>query len=177
VDGPFARRRFLAPAATGTFWAAEPTRLELQLWSASGTLHRVISRSSRAFPPRDPAAETALRRRSAPPPPLVAGISTDSANPRLVWILLSVPGARWHPVERAGARAGGRIPIVGWTERDELFDSVIECIDTVTGRLLAAARFPNFFTGFAGQGILTDLVEDASGALFLRTFRLSLNVS
>lgn len=159
--------RALAWDRSGDVWAAQKNRYLVELWDLSGQLHRVLERDARWFRPWE--TDPPISPDHAPDPRLQA-IEIDSAG--RLWILAMV--ADPHYRDALIRRDGPRGPRYEFTEQDRVFDSIIEVIDPVSGRLLSSLRVPQVLHNFAGPGLVFGSREDADGMPFLDVWRVHL---
>lgn len=135
--------RALAPARDGGVWAAPRMRYEIDRWSTAGELTARLVRQALWFSPYS-------ERRvggSEPPAPFLRAVR-EIAPGRLM-VLIGVPKPdftrRLGPPVRISERGN---PIHDFSRKQELFDTIVEVIDTVNGRLLLSKRVAAHLLGF-----------------------------
>jgi hypothetical protein len=131
-------RHIARAAGANLVWSSMEDRYQLELWSMTGVLHRVLVRRAQWFPapPPIPAPADSMR----PPPPLVRRIIQRSDS--LIAVLAYVSDANWRPSPELAL-----LPNV-----HRAFDTVIELIRPSDGRLITSARFDEFISGFLPGG-------------------------
>jgi hypothetical protein len=160
-------RRF-ARHGQDQFWAAHVTRYTIERWSKAGRLTDVLERDAPWFPPR---VNLGPPPQEAPPAPRVVSVREDDAG--RLWVLISVADANWRRSARKPNASGEYA--VRPTDRDLMFDTVIEVIDPKTARVIATRRIPQEVGSFIGEGTtIATYREDQTGAPGFDIWRLSL---
>ncbi|MCA9764269.1 MAG: 6-bladed beta-propeller [Gemmatimonadetes bacterium] len=92
----------------------------------------------------------------------------------LLWILASVADPEWaEGLGESGIGEGG-VTSFRITDRDAVFDSVIEALDSRTGEVVASHRFDEEFRLVPFPGVVSRLVESPDAGLRLELFKVSL---
>ena len=157
--------RALVQSTDDAFIAASANSYRLEEWSTSGRLKRVLRREAGWF--RDWSSWDL--RTSQPPPPRLLGLAYDRSG--RIWTLSVVPSARWI----APKQSGGEIRRLSVADLQETYDSVIEVIDSNSGRLIASARVSQMFVALIAPGIAVENVEDdRTGEVFVRRWNIAL---
>lgn len=139
--GPIAPKdRWLATDRAGRVWSARRQEYRIDLWNPwTGIRELSLVRMADWFPARLDAAEAEPWGPDTPGQPWVSDIAAD-ADGRL-WLAVSVASPEW-------AECFGESPESGAAEYIEgcvLFDTLVEVIDPVAGRVLASTRLPHHF--------------------------------
>lgn len=166
VDAAHLIRRFLTATHDNHVWTIPSQRYELELWAPDRRL-REAHRKVEWFPPVQGVSPPGLMQ---PPTPSVQGTWFDK-DERL-WVMLRVPDARWSPQPGARSSHIGRStkPVIYW---DREYDTIIELIDTRTGRLLASRRFDEAMSQLLPGGRVQRYVEDADGEPSVEIWQLA----
>jgi hypothetical protein len=120
-----------------------------------------------------------LNFRLSPPPPMLIGMQTDSANN--LWTLSHVAGKSWlmwrgEPPRGATAHKENGNP-VSTEELQHAYDTVIEVFSPKSRQLLASRRLSGMFLGFSGPGSVALLQQVGEKQRILRLYTLSLDLS
>jgi hypothetical protein len=140
----------------------------LESWSADGELVTALVRRVEWFRPSE---DYWLPTPERPPAPRLMGVWEDSAG--LVWTIAHVGDRRWRRGLGNGIRIEGQTayPI---TDQQRVYDSVLEVIDPVAGRLLASRRFSGTFDLVVQPNLLAAIREAAAGWLYLEIWSVQL---
>jgi hypothetical protein len=129
--------RPIAYAGGASFWAApgawDGTGYTLEEWSTDGTLLRTIRRDVPWFPVGAKPPERVREgqpRSNTPPPPAFGQIHLDAEG--LLITFIGVANDRWRPEQGSFAEREAA--------QEEMYDAVVEVIDTRAGALLASER-------------------------------------
>jgi len=166
-DAGFMLSRVIATVIGDQVWAVPPLRYEPVLWSSAGKVLE-LQRMARWFPPQ---ITTQSPGREKPPTPSVGGIWHDGHEQ--LWVILQVPDANWRAPPAAMLPQGERGPPVDW---DREYDTIVEVINTRTGRLLASQRFGELLRRLMPGGHVAHYREDTDGEPFLAVWQLSLSI-
>jgi hypothetical protein len=148
--------RVLTHAREGRFWTARLTRNMLELWDTSGAQLRTIERKASWFP-----RWSRVGGDPNPRPPMIYAVQEDSAG--RLWMIVNVVDTL--PSERRKELA----------RLDDRYDTIVEVLDPLTGKLLASRRFPEYFDAFAGPGIVATRTADNQASPQFDLWRLLLS--
>jgi hypothetical protein len=130
-DGRQRAERPLAAAGRDQFWAGpspgDPDGYVLELWNADGELLRSLRRDVPWFAPRD---EQLIPPADGPRPPTVGMLHYDRAS-ELLTVFVGLPSNQWRWLQDPRERS---------ETEDELYDGVIDVIDTRRGVVIASER-------------------------------------
>jgi hypothetical protein len=153
-ESPGVFRWDVSPAASGRFWSAERLAYRLNLWDASGTSYLQLERKPEWFPPQ---TELITGNPDRAPTPRGQGISVDGD---VIWTFTHVPESSWR-------RAWSEMPRGSesrWGPSEaELFDTIVEAIDAVAGRVVARTRIPYSVLNTLPGGRVVMQHRDADG--------------
>jgi hypothetical protein len=162
--------RHLAPAGQDRFWSVTVQfRYVVEQWTSGGQLVQRFERQPSWFPrdvPISPITPT------APPTPFVGGVWLTGDG--LVWVLIRIADPRWRSAIAPGPTREGRGTSTV-TDRKLVYDTFIEVLDPVTGKLVASQRFDNAWHMVTQQGELIELHEDSEGKLLIYVARAELH--
>lgn len=122
---------FLAATADGGFWAAWTYGYNLYNWSGQGTLLRTLQRRPSWFPSEAPSRIGSATR---PPDAFVRGVEMDADG--LLWVFVQTPADTWRegwPQIQPGQREVSSRSF----QFEKMWDTTIEVIDPVAGRVVA----------------------------------------
>ncbi len=165
-DRPWIQRRSLARANDEEIWSAHQNRHQVELWSLSGELKTVIKSNPEWFQPWEISNPEAPW--NAPPEPQLSSIQQDSVG--RLWILSRVPGANWERLELGGNER--IMPSLDWM--NAAFDTVVEVIDPLTGKLLIRETLQGNRAEFIGNGLIAEKRERPDGDGMVIIWKLSL---
>jgi hypothetical protein len=159
-----ALRRSVTIESDSTLWVAHTNHYEIELWSTSGKLLRRLTREPSWFP----ATSRGWDGKTEPPPYC---IDIQKVGDQL-WLMCMVSDRNWKAaIQKLSSQRRGQPH-----DRSEMFDAVIEVIDTKTGQLLASQRFDRVFEGFGtrpGSVISAGVTEDGLRFIDLSDLRLN----
>ena len=163
---PYAGRRVIAPARDGGVWSAEVGRYRISKWSLDGTESVSFSRVTSWFP-REPMNPIFTPDR--PPASTVTALWEDAQGH--LWILLTVGDPHWR--EHIRELKADYLIEREWQPEDleGVFDTIVEVIDTRTGRLVASTKVPYFLQGFLADGRPFSNRSAPSGWIKIDVFR------
>lgn len=164
VVSAWANQRAVAPYGPEGFIGAKVNQYEIEFWTSDGQLTRTLIRDADWFPPW---SSWNSRSDQRPPPPRLMSIAVDESG--LVWTLISVADAAWAPAAAAG-REGG-MPSTG--ELSRRFDSIIEVLDPVAGRIVWSGRFSQMLIALVKPGVAIENVETEEGEVFVRVWNVT----
>ncbi|MBP7550560.1 MAG: hypothetical protein KA761_09770 [Gemmatimonadaceae bacterium] len=164
VVSAWSSQRAVAPYGPAGFISAKVNQYELEIWTSDGQLNRTLSRDAEWFQPW-----TSWNSRSdqRPPPPRLMSIAVDESG--LVWTLISVADAAWAPAAATG-REGG-MPSTG--ELGRRFDSIIEVLDPVAGKIVWSGRFSQMLIALVKPGVAIENVETEEGEVVVRVWKVT----
>ncbi|MGH7470235.1 MAG: hypothetical protein ACRENP_20015 [Longimicrobiales bacterium] len=93
------------------------------------------------------------------PQPMLVDLA-QRAQERLS-VLLRVADQNWKPLPPAGRI--GSMTVTSDTQKTLLYDSIVEVLDTDSGRVVASQRFSQNFLGFLEHDVLYSYDEDHEG--------------
>jgi len=165
-DRPWIQRRSLARANDEEIWSAHHNRHQIELWSLSGELKTILKSNPEWFIPWEIANPEAPW--SAPPAPQLASIQQDSMG--RLWILSRVPGTNWERFELGENER--TMPSLDWMNSG--FDTVVEVIDPLTGKLFIKEILQGNRAEFIGNGLIAEKMERPDGDGMLIIWKLTL---
>lgn len=161
--------RNISPGPDGQFWATHVFRYTMELWTLDGHLVRTVTGSPDWFPPD---GERGKIGRDPPVPMLGQTLQTE--NGYLI-SLCYVPDRDW----RTGPERdeSGHLSLRTATSINAYWDTVIQVLDPVSGRLLASTRVDPHLRGFADPDHLFSFVEDDLGNVFVEVWRVEVTLA
>ena len=139
-------RRALAAAADGNIWGARTNRYRIDKWSPDGNRIARIERDAPWFRPWVdwPGMDNEVR-----PMPVIVGVGDWGDG--LLMVVVRLADADWQPIQPiAREDLPGYEPIPA-TREDDLYDTVIEVLDTRSGTVLARTRVGQSVVGLVGR--------------------------
>lgn len=164
ADEAALNRRSLARASSSTFWSAPPNQYVIEHWGLNGELLARLVREVDWF---EPHRQTNVFRPDVPPEPRIWDLFYD-ANGHL-WVLIHVRDTRW----RAQFRSDRSEDMAFNGDLHSYWDSVVEVIEPISGRLLASVRHDLYFAGFTSAGHLMSYHEPAQQSPFINIWNLT----
>jgi len=142
-------RRTLAASGRDAVWAGERTRYSFERWTVQGNRTHSFWSDVPWYPPHERFGRKSDR--SSPPNPGIYAIHEDSRG--LVWLAIRVPDENWEEAYEQGRDPYGR---ERWVARDDnkLYDTIVEVVDPLAGRVMASGRHPLAVWGFTNEGQL-----------------------
>ena len=138
-------RRSLAAAADGNIWVARENRYRIDKWSPDGDRIVRIERDAPWFRPWEewPGVHFEVR-----PPPVIVGVGDWGDG--LLMVIVRLADADWQPIRPTQEVLPGHesIPL---SREEELYDTVIEVLDTRSGKVLARTRVGEDVVGLVGR--------------------------
>jgi hypothetical protein len=153
-------------SGSGGFWTEELLAYRVRRWSRDGQLEIDLERRPEWFVPQ---AVLSAGDATHPPSPFPVGLSEQG---ELVWTFTNVADANWRkawPPEAATQREvlGSRI------DYTQLFDTMVEVIDTKTRRVVARTRLPEYAISVLPGARLAVYREDADGFPLIEILQMS----
>jgi hypothetical protein len=142
----------MAPGQDDSFWYLLSAEYDVQRWGTNGKRLLTIQRNAPWW-----SDGTGLQRSMPPGVRAPASSLTDvwEDGQGHLWILAAVPRGTLAASDTAGMR--GNIPPY------ILYDTMIEILDSRTGKLLVSERVAGYFSHLLGANHLSKLVDDADG--------------
>ena len=144
-----------------TVWSSHVLRYRLEEWSTDGRLAGVLERR----PPWFTAGQRYgyIDAEQAP----AAGIAAIHINDAgIIWVIIHVPDTDWKEGLGATEDPYGRT-YMGIARYDDYFDTVIEAIDPIGGRILGSRRMDDYAIGFTDDGLLFGYREAENGEPYI----------
>ena len=138
-------RRRVAVAADGNIWAARSNRYRIDKWSPDGDHIARIERDATWFRPWEKWLGVDYEVR-----PLPAIVGLRDWGDGLLMVVMRVADADWQPLTPTLEPVPGHAMIEP-TQEDELYDTVIEVLDTRSGTVLARTRVDERVVGLVGR--------------------------
>ena len=152
-----ALERRIAPAADGNVWAARVNRYRIDKWSPEG-VH--ILRIERDAPWFSPWARSPGLPREVEPLPSIVGVRDLGDD--LVMVIVSVADENWRPMPPARV-VGGNHTVTSSAQREHLYDTLIEVVDTRSGTVLARTQVDANAIGLIGSDGFYSYAEHSGG--------------
>lgn len=156
----------------GTVWSAHYSKYQVDLWNpATGGKLRSLVRNAEWFPEHVQGSRTNPEEAALP---RIIGVAEDERG--RLWIMISVASDGW-PAGLVKTADDAHPELGEYTlpnDLDNVFDTVVEVIDPVAGRVIASATFDEAFL-FVGAGWAASREDGASLAPRLQIWRLTLN--
>lgn len=169
-DIPFADERLIGPGTKTAVWSAYRNQYVIELWDVSARPLREVRRNVEWFPSMFRPHRTAMHRRTTPemPEPRLQAIRQDAAGH--LWVLILVPDENWRQsVAQHEGDLHARV-----SDLNAYFDSVIEVLDPMMGRVIQSRTFDEAFLGFVGPGLLGGVTFTAAGSPRFSVWRVAL---
>ena len=147
-----AMQRHVAPAADGNAWAAHHNRYRIDKWNPDGAR---ITRIERDAPWFRPWVEWRGLAREAEPSPVIVGVRDWGDD--LLMVVAVVADDDWQPMPPA--RVIGDETMTSAAQLADLYDTVIEVLDTRSGTVLARTRVDENALGLVGRDTFYSYAE------------------
>ena len=140
-----ALRRRVAAAADGNVWAAHEIRYRIDKWSPDGDRIARIERDAPWFRPWEewPGLDYEVR-----PEPATVGVRDWGDG--ILMVVVRVPDADWRPLQPTLVPLPGHETIAP-AQNNEVYDTVIEVLDTRSGTVLARTQVDVRVVDLVGQ--------------------------
>jgi len=170
-DLPYQAHRLITSDGSGGFWAVRRTAYELQRWIPPGELVQTWVRNADWFAPYEE------RRPISPdrdPENWVTAIQAlDSA---CVLVLVQIPQRDWrNHLGPPRTTPSGLVMYPDWDVAN-VFDTRIELVDVVQGRVIATVTHPSTLYAFSDQQHVLSYRQDDSGTPYVDVWRLQVMV-
>ncbi|MGH7460670.1 MAG: hypothetical protein ACRERX_20055 [Pseudomonas sp.] len=164
------RLRSIAIGNGNSIWSAPVNRYEIERWTPNGLQRQTVRRIVDWFQPWK--TRRAGRPDEVRPSPRLLGVTEDPSG--RLWTLVQTAAGDWKQTGQppADARMESNRPVLSHDARQRYFETVIEVIDSSTGRLLASRRLPGIIAGFYQGNLITRVNEDADGFLYTDVWEL-----
>ena len=157
-----ALRRCIAVAADGNIWAARGNRYRIDKWSPDGDHIARIERAAPWFPPWEgwPGVDYEVR-----PFPVIVGVRDWGDD--LLMVVVRVADDDWRPVRPA--RTVKEHKVTSAAQEEDLYDTVIELLDTRSGSVLARTRVDARVVNVVGRNVFSSYAEhsDLGGSKYI----------
>jgi len=162
---PAMGRRYVALALDEDLWSAMADTYHLEKWDRSGKLLATLIREAPWFPPPGPNVpkqkgqdgETRPHKLTEAPQAAVTGIQV--AEDGHLWVLAAVASVDWRSRNLVVGEGVSYTP----AKLDDMYDSVLEEIDPLSGKILSSVRISQYIADFVGRGTLASLRDLPSG--------------
>jgi hypothetical protein len=162
--------RTITPDSSGLIWSAFSQRYVIELLSSDSVVRR-LERNVSWFP--DDTSTKAPFPWSERPRPRIYALSLDSDG--VLWVLVRRAAAHWRPVVVTPSVPFQPNRAPSAARLADMFEGVIEALDSSTGTVLGSSIVSGSVLGFAGPRMLYDASEDSSGVVTMRILRLKLS--
>jgi hypothetical protein len=108
-------------------------------------------------------------------PPRPIGFGLGNCGRHVVCALWKVADSHWRRGLGPETRGEGGLPIFPVVSEDDVYDTVLDAIDTQTGLVLASQRFDKVFDGITAEGVLVRNSEDATGEPAVDLFQVEVS--
>lgn len=146
-------RRSVTAGHGGSVWAAELNTYVLQQWDTAGRLLRTIQREVEWFPTL---WSYDINAASPPPPSITALLQSGDT----LWAMVKVADRNWRSAVESASPDGRFFKV---SDQNEYRDTMLEAIDTRSGRVVVSARIPELLWGFIGPGTVYGPGTDEAG--------------
>lgn len=138
-------RRAVGAGADGNIWAARENRYRIDKWRPDGDRIVRIERDAPWFRPWEewPGVDFEVR-----PLPVIVGVGDWGDG--LLMVVVRLADADWQPIQPTIEELPGHESIPA-TREDDLYDTVIEVLDTRLGTVLARTRVDEKVVGLVGR--------------------------
>lgn len=138
-------RRRVAVAADGNIWAARDTHYRIDKWSPDGNRIMRIERDAPWFRPWEESPGVAYEVR---PLPEIVGVRDWGDG--LLMVVVRLADANWRPMRPTREVVPGHESVTA-AQEGELYDTMIEVLDTRSGTVMARTRVDARATGLVGR--------------------------
>ena len=142
----------VAAAADGNIWAARKSRYRIDKWSPDGDHITRIERDAPWFRPWEEWAGVYYEFR---PEPETVGVRDWGDN--LLMVVVRVADADWRPMRPAGIVQGHEV--ISSAQKEDIFDTVIEVLDTRSGTVLGRTRVDANVHNVVGRNAFSSYAE------------------
>jgi hypothetical protein len=152
-------------------WHGKRNKYEIDLIARGGAVERRIVRHAAWFP-KDTSAPTFPWLK--PSPPRMESISVGADG--VLWVLITRGSRDWakrKPAKPPVLKPGMPMSAFPQYRANDLFEGVLEALDSKSGTVLASKELSGDYTGFVAPGMLLQEVEDDSGMITLHVWTLS----
>lgn len=139
-------RRAIAAAADGNIWVARENRYRIDKWSPDGERIARIERDAPWFRPWEEWPGTDFEVR---PMPVTVGVGDWGDG--LLMVVVRLADADWQPIQPIASEDLPGHESVPAARQDDLYDTVIEVLDTRSGTVLARTRVDEHIVGLVGR--------------------------
>ena len=139
-------RRALAAATDGNIWVARENRYRIDKWSPDGERIARIERDAPWFRPWEEWPGTDFEVR---PLPVIVGVGDWGDG--LLMVVVRLADANWQPIQAIAHEDLPGHESVPDSRQDDLYDTVIEVLDTRSGKVLARTRVDEYVVGLVGR--------------------------
>jgi hypothetical protein len=164
AGAPRSAVRAIAPSRDGGLWAAPYQQYEIELWSLAGELQQTLVRRPSWFP-----EEPRRMNFSEPPPPRIRTLEQDAAG--RLWVYVNVAASTW---QEGYPRGGGAEVSAGEFSYEKLYDTTVEVLDPIGGRVLARRTLDRFIVSALPDGHAAIYDTTEAGEPFVEIVRLSI---
>lgn len=154
---PLGHMRHVAASGRDRIWASAYNHYRVEEWTASGELLRSFDREAPWFQPWQQHEGPA---RVAEPHPVLMG--TRPGDGGLLWTFHRVADAEWAPQEPGEVGWEGHVRTTA-LQKESLYDTAIEVIDTARGMVVSRIRVSENILGLAGPDSFFTYEETGPG--------------
>ncbi len=165
---PSLSEHVMAASSEGGVWTAPVNRYVVEHWTSSGTRTASFDLTTAWFQPH---SGTIRFSRSEPPPPLIRAIT--EYDPQLLLVAVAIPDANWQSSLEPVNNHPDNVELAPG-DLNKYFDTVIEVIDTGTGRRVDAIRIGGLVKGFVDNSRVAVYAETDEGIPQVHILRLAL---
>jgi len=159
--------RVVGPGANGTVWVSRTDMYRLERWDTSGRLLQTFVRAAAWFPL---IARRANWVTGDEPTPIVRAIREDRSGHLM--LLVSVAAPDWRSALGKPRLAPGKP--AAYPERIDarVFDTMLDVIDTKTGKLVSSQRLRGLYKFFLADDLVASYRQDNDGNPFIDVWRV-----
>lgn len=159
-----------AEAGNRRFWTASQIgKYELRLWGRTDSLLRIVERRVDWFRPYKSVWMATPDRQASP---WLVTFWEDGQG--RIWTVTRVGDRDWKRGLGPGKRGEGGHMVYEVLSQRQVYDTMIEVLDPVSGRVIASQRFDDRFGFSISPGVISLAVRNEDGTYQLRVLRLSL---